>query len=370
MPTKFPLTGAHATVTCALCHTNGQYATLTTACSSCHLKDYQGTTNPNHVAAGFPQDCQLCHTTTHWTGAKFDHTTRPSSRLTGAHITATCAQCHSSGSTQGPRPPLARRATSKDYQAHYESEPRRPRTSHRIASCATPPRIGQELPSITPRRLRSRSPARTPQPLACSAIRAACTRDSATTCNSCHLKDFQGTTNPNHVAAGFPQDCSAVPHHHGIGAAATFNHSADQVSAHRRARHHHVRAMPCQRPVPRPPHGLQFMPLEGLSGHHQSEPRRGRLPAGLLAMPHHHRLERSDIRSHHPDHVPAHGQAHRRTTCVQCHSSGVYKGLNTACNSCHLNDYQGTTNPNHAAAGFPQDCQLCHTTTDWTGSYV
>ena len=41
----------------------------------------------------FPTDCQVCHTTTNWLGAVFDHnkTTFP---LTGAHTTVACATCH------------------------------------------------------------------------------------------------------------------------------------------------------------------------------------------------------------------------------------------------------------------------------------
>jgi nitrate/TMAO reductase-like tetraheme cytochrome c subunit len=30
--------------------------------------------------------------------------------------------------------------------------------------------------------------------------------------------------------------------------------------------------------------------------------------------------------------------------------------------------YARTTNPNHAAAGFPTTCATCHTTTQWTGA--
>ena len=52
------------------------------------------TTNPNHVAAGFPQDCAACHTTTQWTGATFNHTTKTTFPLTGAHVSLTCNLCH------------------------------------------------------------------------------------------------------------------------------------------------------------------------------------------------------------------------------------------------------------------------------------
>jgi NMD protein affecting ribosome stability and mRNA decay len=211
--TRFPLTGAHATTTCAQCHASGQYATLSTACFSCHLKDYQGATDPNHVAASFPQDCSQCHTTIDWNGATFNHTTQTTFPLTGKHATTTCAQCHASGVYKG--------------------------------------------------------------------LSAAC--------SSCHVKDYQAANNPNHVAAGFPQDCQLC-HTTTDWSGATFNHNTQTA-----------------------------FPLTG---------------------------------------------KHATTTCLQCHSSGVYQGLSAACASCHVKDYQTTNNPNHVAAGFPQDCQLCHTTTD------
>src|SRR5664279_5261086 len=61
--TKFPLTGNHATLPCVACHVNGNFTSLQTTCVSCHLNDYNGTTDPNHKAAGFPTDCQVCHST-------------------------------------------------------------------------------------------------------------------------------------------------------------------------------------------------------------------------------------------------------------------------------------------------------------------
>ena len=132
--TGFPLTGAHTSVQCAQCHVNGNYnlTSANTACVSCHLKDFQGATNPNHVQSGFAQTCQQCHTTTSWMGANFDHATT-GFPLTGAHTSVQCAQCHVNG-------------------------------NYNLTSANT-------------------------------------------ACVSCHLKDFQGTTNPNHVSSGFPQTC-------------------------------------------------------------------------------------------------------------------------------------------------------------------
>ena len=58
---------------------------------------------------------------------------------------------------------------------------------------------------------------------------------------------------------------------------------------------------------------------------------------------------------------------HRTIACQQCHVSG-FTALSTACVSCHQQDYNGTTNPAHAPAGFATTCQDCHTTSGWTGA--
>ena len=75
--TGFPLTGSHTVPPrqCSDCHVNNNYNLNTTACVSCHLKDYQGANNPNHVQAGFPQTCEQCHDTVLWTDAVFNHST-------------------------------------------------------------------------------------------------------------------------------------------------------------------------------------------------------------------------------------------------------------------------------------------------------
>ena len=103
---NWALTGAHATVTCAQCHTNNNYATLTTACYGCHQADFTGTTNPPHVASGFPTDCTICHSTTNWTSSTFNHSTT-SFPLTGFHATMQCVQCHTSATTYNGSLPTA-----------------------------------------------------------------------------------------------------------------------------------------------------------------------------------------------------------------------------------------------------------------------
>jgi Zn finger protein HypA/HybF involved in hydrogenase expression len=59
---------------------------------------------------------------------------------------------------------------------------------------------------------------------------------------------------------------------------------------------------------------------------------------------------------------------HRPLACQQCHTTGTFTALSTACVSCHQQDYNGTTNPGHSAAAFPTTCETCHTTAGWTGA--
>ncbi len=90
----FPLTGAHAALTCQQCHGDGVYVGKPTTCVSCHQATYDATSNPIHSAAGFPTTCQTCHTTLSWAGATFNHTWFPV-----PHRTATqCVDCHTNPS--------------------------------------------------------------------------------------------------------------------------------------------------------------------------------------------------------------------------------------------------------------------------------
>lgn len=92
----FPLTGAHALISCVDCHLEGNFADARADCNSCHSEDYMATTNPNHQQAGFPTECSVCHGTVSWVAANFDHD-RTSFPLRGRHTTVACAQCHIAG---------------------------------------------------------------------------------------------------------------------------------------------------------------------------------------------------------------------------------------------------------------------------------
>lgn len=54
---------------------------------------------------------------------------------------------------------------------------------------------------------------------------------------------------------------------------------------------------------------------------------------------------------------------HLQVSCQGCHKSS--QSPPTACVGCHLTQFQATTQPNHAAHGYPTDCQKCHSTDGW-----
>jgi hypothetical protein len=60
--------------------------------------------------------------------------------------------------------------------------------------------------------------------------------------------------------------------------------------------------------------------------------------------------------------------AHTTLQCTQCHTNNNFNNLSTACYSCHQANFTGTTNPNHVSSGFPTDCSICHSTSNWTSS--
>lgn len=83
---KFPLTGAHASIPCTQCHANGVITSLPADCYSCHAKD---DAHKGELGTG----CDACHNTTAWLPPAFDHS-KSNFPLTGAHTTLACSQCH------------------------------------------------------------------------------------------------------------------------------------------------------------------------------------------------------------------------------------------------------------------------------------
>jgi hypothetical protein len=139
--TGFDLRGGHAALDCDACHAGNDITGASPDCVSCHQQDYDRTTNPNHLAAGFPTDCAACHRTTSWRPADFRHG-RYFPINTGKHKGkwSSCSDCHVNSSnfsdfscltchphsdrTKTDRDHRGRAGYSYDSQACYACHPR------------------------------------------------------------------------------------------------------------------------------------------------------------------------------------------------------------------------------------------------------
>lgn len=94
---RFALTGEHAPLACGQCHVNARTAAdlqaAQTDCAACHQKD-------DAHAGQFGTECGLCHTSSSWDDATFDHNLA-AFKLEGRHQTVECGQCHVNGVFKG-----------------------------------------------------------------------------------------------------------------------------------------------------------------------------------------------------------------------------------------------------------------------------
>ena len=361
--TRFPLTGAHASVDCAQCHVNGNYTATPLQCSGCHLADFQKAANPNHVTAGFPQDCALCHTTAQWQGAKFDHNSATKFALTGAHVALSCAQCHANGVFAGTSLQCAG-CHLADFQKTTSPNHVTENFSQDCAACHTT--AAWQGASFNHNQ--------TPFPLTGAHTSVACAQchvngrfaGTPTACAGCHLPDFQKTSNPNHVAGGFPQDC-AICHTTVQWQGAKFDHSV-LTKFPLTGAHATVQCTQCHI------NGVFAGAPTQCVGCHLADFQNASNPkhvAGEFSQDcsfcHTTAQWQGAKFDHSKTPFPLTG-AHISVQCAQCHVNGQYAGTITQCFGCHANDYNGTSNPPHKSAGFPQDCSACHNTIQWTGA--
>jgi Cytochrome c7 and related cytochrome c/Seven Residue Repeat len=355
----FPLTGAHATVACASCHINNNYTTVHTDCFSCHINDYNGTDNPNHKNAGFPTDCVVCHSTSSWSGAVFDHN-KTMFPLTGGHKTVTCASCHVNNNYT-TLPTNCYGCHQSDFKGAKSPQPHTGFPTD-CTLCHT------TAPNWTPSTFNHASVF----PLTGAHATVACAschiNNNYTTvhtdCFSCHINDYNGTDNPNHKNAGFPTDC-VVCHSTSSWSGAVFDHNKTMFPL--TGGHKTVTCASCH-----VNNNYTTLPTN-CYGCHQSDFKGAKSPQPHTGFPtdctlcHTTAPNWTPSTFNHASVFPLTG-AHATAACASCHINNNYTTVHTDCYSCHINDYNGTDNPNHAQANFPTDCQVCHSTSSWMGA--
>lgn len=357
----FALTGAHAPLQCSQCHTNNNYNLTNTECVSCHLKNFQDTSNPNHAQSGFPQTCATCHNTTTWLTVTFNHS-NTGFPLTGAHVPLQCSLCHINNNYNlktadcvNCHLPQYQGATDPNHVT--QSFPQTCQNCHSTVNWlnATFNHSSTGF-ALTGAHV----------PLACSQCHINGNYNlTSGACVNCHLKEYQATTDPNHVASGFPQTCESC-HSTTSWAGAIFNHASTGFAL--TGAHVPLQCVQCH-----VNNNYTLKTAACVDCHlkqYNSTTNPNHAAAGFpqqCELCHGTTVWTDSTFNHNNTPFPLTG-AHTTLACASCHVNNNYTTLPTDCYGCHKSQYQSTTNPNHMAAGFPTTCQTCHTTQTWLGA--
>jgi hypothetical protein len=220
---RFPLLGVHKTADCSQCHKSENLTRFDVPgvnCIDCHRQNYMATTNPNHVQAGFSEDCSRCHhiTSFQWNGAGFNHNIFP---LVQGHSTAMCADCHKTTNFTDASPVC--------YSCHQQNYLATTNPNHNLSKFSTNCHDCHSLnPGWKPTNFdHSRFPLKLGHAIpACIDCHTGGNYTSTPTdCYSCHQTDYNSTINPNHQASGFSVTCTQCHSTNPGWKPATFNHN-------------------------------------------------------------------------------------------------------------------------------------------------
>ena len=363
--TNFPLTGAHKTTDCLLCHTNG-YAGTSTACIDCHSTDYNTTANPKHGQLGLSTDCKTCHTTDPgWTPASFsDHNNYYP--LIGAHglISNNCIACHNGDYTNTPNNCYGCHKTdyndakTPDHSLNNFGQDCKTCHSEDAWQPSTFNHDGLYFPIFSGKHNGQWS-----ECVDCHTING---DFKQFTCISCHKNP---ETNSVHQGVnGYSYSDNACLACHPTGSAdMVFDHNTTDFPL--TGAHTSTDCISC--------HAAGYVGTSTLCVDCHST------DFNTTANPNHLQLGLSkDCKSCHstnPGWSPATFIDHNSfyalngahaliaNDCARCHN-GNYTNTPNTCYACHTDDYASTNNPSHLQLLFPTECSTCHTESVWTPS--
>ena len=365
--TYYVLNGAHAAIgsDCAVCH-NGDYNNTPNTCFGCHTDEYNNTTDPDHTAAQFGTDCAACHTETSWEPSTFDHDGMYFPIYTGTHVGEwdlcmdchtipgdltmfSCTGCHTNPETDEEH--LGVGGYSYSSEACLACHPTGEGSEGFDHNATNFPLTGAHLETD------------------CIACHASGYAGTTTVCEDCHIDDYNSTTNPDHTALGIPTDCATCHttdpdwtpasfdiHDDyyvldGAHAAVAFDcagcHNGDYNNTPNTCEGCHIADY---NSTTNPDHTALGIPTDCATCH-TTDPEWN--PASF------------DI--HDTYYVLNGAHAAISSDCAACHN-GDYNNTPNTCFGCHTDEYNNTTDPDHTAAQFPADCELCHTETSWEPS--
>jgi len=327
----------------------------------------QGVESP-HGPLPADLDCAACHTASGWSPLRrdpaFDHDRRAGFVLSGAHKRTSCAGCHLGLRFDGPD--IAMEDCAGCHADVHEGKMVRDCSDcHTTASFHAVD--GEEVHARTSFPLTGAH-----RQISCES----CHTDEVggaytsleTECTACHADDYSGARTVDHVANGYPTDCTECHSTLGWSDSPAFDHGAvsggfELLGAHNGLRCASCHIMPDLDPIFQPAgqddcvacHAPDYERQHGGSG----------FPTTCLTC---HGVDNWDVENF--DHAftgfPL-VERHASLSCGDCHT-GDGSGLifptptdQTDCVACHRDDYDRK----HRGSGFPTTCLSCHTQRNW-----
>ncbi len=359
----FPLTLGHNIQDCNACHLSSDFSDISAECVSCHQNDYNESANPDHQILNLTTDCVVCHTTDpDWMPASFDiH--NDYYQLNGAHalIANDCAACHNGDYNNTPNTCIG--CHQEDYDNTTNPNHEQVQFSTDCMMChneeewipATFDHDGQFFPIYSGEHEGEWN--------ACVDCHTNPNNFAEYTCISCHKNPE--TDEDHNGISGYVYESTACFACHPTGKADEgFNHNStnfpltgshigvDCIECHTTGNYSDASpdCVSCHQndynSTTNPNHSSAGFSTDCVSCHTTNP---GWTPASI---------------DH--DFFPL-TLGHDIQDCNECHTTGNYSDVSSDCVSCHQNDYNNTTNPNHISTGFSTDCVSCHTTNpNWT----
>ena len=320
----FRLSGKHTQAACANCHVNNVYKGTPANCYACHKSD-------DKHNGQYGTNCALCHSSSGWLPASFDHSHFP---LTGKHATAACSSCHANNVFKGT-------ATACN-SCHSNKNPHSSLLGTNCGSCHT---TGGWLPATFNHNLSAFK-------LTGAHVQASCTnchannvyKGTPTSCYSCHQSD-------DHHNGQFGTGCGTC-HSTNAWQPATFDHNLSSFKL--TGAHVQASCTSCHAN-----NVYKGTPTNCYSCHQSDDHHNGQYGTNCASC--HSTSAWKPANFDHGGFALTNG--HGGLSCSSCHSSGTYSGLSTACSSCH-------SEPAYHAGLFSSNCSQCHTTSNWNATYT
>ncbi len=182
--------------------------------------------------------------------------------------------------------------------------------------------------------------------------------NTAVDCFGCHENDYRETRDPDHTAAGFSMECHLCHFNNVSWSGGHYAHVTYLLKGQHKVAHcsdchsnNQYKGLPSD---------CVFCHQEDYNSARDPDHRESRFPLECETC---HGDEAITWEGAAFDHsmFPLIGR-HRVINCVDCHSSGQYKGLPSVCVFCHLEEYLNAGDPDHKQLGFHTDCEVCHGT--------